>query len=196
MTRELWEAAGVRLGLRVRPTTVRRSIAAPLSSLARVTRARARASRARQSRVTCASRLVTSSRRGRAVVAAAVSHAAGARLGLRASRHAVRPTTVRRSIAAPLSSLARVTCVRLSASRARHSRVTRASRLVTSSRRCRGVDELARRRRAARLARCRLAWVGAWQGCGRCAVARLNIWLPASCAVAPPPVRSVRSQRL
>ena len=68
--------------------TFRRSIAAPLASLARATRARARASPARHSRVP--SRLVTWSRRGRGVAAAGVSHAAGARLGWRASCRAVR----------------------------------------------------------------------------------------------------------
>ena len=139
-------AAGARLGWRasrraVRHITVRRSIAAPLASLACVTRVRARvihASPARHSRVP--SRLVVWSRRGRGVAAAGVSHAAGARLGLRASRCAVLRITVRRPIAAPLASLARVSLARArvtSASPPRHSRVP--SRLVTWSRRGRGV---------------------------------------------------------
>ena len=72
------------------------------------------------------------------------------RLGLR-----VRPTTVRRSIAAPLSSLARVTRARARVNRASLARHSRApTRHIVSSRpRCRGRGGLARRRRAARLAR-------------------------------------------
>ena len=94
----------------------------------RVSLARARASPAYHPRVTRASRVATWPRRGRGVAAAGVSHAAGARLGWRASRHAVLRITVRRSIAAPLSSLARVARARARTSPVSHPRVTRAYR--------------------------------------------------------------------
>ena len=134
-------AAGARLGRRASRrapghVTVRRSIAAP----ARVTRTRHLHARARVTRASLAppgSPPCLVAARGRARTRRRGSHAAGARLGERASRRMPRHVTVHHSIAAP----ARVTRARHSRARACATRasLTRHSRLpdrhLASSRR-------------------------------------------------------------